>query len=782
VRLQSVSPLRARCSSPDFVRNSLGLCKHVFARLLAIPERVLSAALAGRRALAADRTDDRAAELRWDPTHPLHGDWDRAARLRASGRRLPGRLRQGPLPRSALRTPAARVALLRSLRRAIAARGLRADPAAVRVVDEDLARAEAVMECERAFPAARHALRSLRRRMYPCQREAAHRSLRTGRLLLADGMGLGKTTQAIACCHALLESKTVRRALLVVPASLKPQWGRQWSAVSDAPVQIVEGRAVERARACGPRARVALVVGYEQLLRDVEAIRAWAPDLVVLDEAQRIKSSATKAAQIVKTLAPRYRIALTGTPMENRLDEFASIVEFVDDVALEPKWRLQPQHLFADGDRGEGRAGARHLDQLRERLAPVMLPRHRSEVVDPLPDRTDTRVDVALTDRQREEHDALHPPIASLVGRAARRSLTQREFLHLMQLFTEQRMVANGLAQVRFEEVWPDLEGRRPSPASLDALFASKLSVLRDLLEELAVVQRRKTVTFSQWRNMLRLADWAVRDVLGDAGLRAAFFTGAERPALRERAIVDFHDDPATAVLFLTDAGGTGLNLQRAASACIQLELPWNPAVMEQRISRIHRPDQSRPIDVDHLVASDCIESRIAAIVGRKRALCSALFDGGTDTVLFDSSAAFVDTLRDLCATDPSPDAAEPLFRAAAAPEDDPPADELPAGACYPDALPARARDLDPHDTGASAAGALDRDALPARARDVGALPANVQASPPPTPSAAAFAVRPRPDGGLTIDVPPYLAPQLAAVFAALADALRHPDAPPPAP
>src|SRR6476620_5318045 len=97
---------------------------------------------------------------------------------------------------------------------------------------------------------------------------------------------------------------------------------------------------------------------------------------------------------------------------------------------------------------------------------------------------------------------------------------------------------------------------------------------------------------------MLRLAEWAVRDLLAEAGQRAVFFTGAESHKQRERAIVDLHDDPAVSVMFLSDAGGVGLNLQRAATCCINLELPWNPAVLEQRIGRIHRLGQTQPIDV----------------------------------------------------------------------------------------------------------------------------------------------------------------------------------------
>jgi SNF2 family DNA or RNA helicase len=156
-----------------------------------------------------------------------------------------------------------------------------------------------------------------------------------------------------------------------------------------------------------------LVTNYEQVVRDLDAVIAWAPDMVVLDEAQRIKNWATKTALTIKRLKPDFRLVLTGTPMENRLEELASIVEWVDDRALEPKWRLVPWHsTYADGKQEV--IGARNLDLLRKRLAPVLLRRLRSEVLSQLPARQDTVIPVELTAEQREAHDDLNQPIAKL--------------------------------------------------------------------------------------------------------------------------------------------------------------------------------------------------------------------------------------------------------------------------------------------------------------------------------------------------------------------------------
>ncbi|HEX4474703.1 MAG TPA: DEAD/DEAH box helicase [Polyangiaceae bacterium] len=528
--------------------------------------------------------------------------------------------------------------------------GVTIDPAARALIAEELAISTRVLRGRADAPRLLRHLDGLGRKLYPYQLEGVERFVAQGRLLLADDMGLGKTTQAIAACHVLFHGKRIRRGLLIVPSALKPQWVREWQATTDVSIVSVDGPPESRARNYRRPATPFLVIGYEQLLKDLSLVHEFSPDVVVLDEAQRIKNYATKTAVYVKSLSPEYRLVLTGTPMENRLEELASVLDWVDDVALTPKWRLEPWHTVREADGGAGRTGARNLATLRARMAPSMLRRIRGDVLSQLPSRTDTRVPGPMTLEQQAEHDDLIQPIAQLVATAARRPLRQPEFSRLMSLLTTQRIISNGLGQVRFDELWPALQGMRPEPALLEGLFMPKLGELRRLIGDLVVDQGRKVVVFSQWRRMLRLAAWSLTDVLGDAGRRAVFFTGAESTRQRTQSIVEFHDDPTTSVMLLSDAGGVGLNLQHAASACINLELPWNPAVLEQRIGRIHRLGQKSPIDVYNLVTEQGIEARIAALVATKKALFSGLFDGTTDSIRFESKASFLADVEKLVA------------------------------------------------------------------------------------------------------------------------------------
>jgi hypothetical protein len=648
--LTRLDPLEGNCDCPDYLRGSLGLCKHLICVL-----DVVHTARGPQLRAGPPSSPGRHATLSWDPVRSLRGAGERLLGLRwtdgAGGGRAAAAVLQArasfmsrrgaaylaPDPRR-LASLEKRWAFVGQLLEAAAGRSasLRAEPAAIALLREERERLNRRLAGRARRDELLSHLRTLKRSLYPYQRDGVRRFFEEERLLLADDMGLGKTTQAVAACHALFQSRRVTRGLLIVPAALKPQWVREWQATTDAPIASVDGRPEERQRQYAGTRRGFLVIGYEQLLRDLAAVHAFDPEIVVLDEAQRIKNWETKSAAYVKTLRARYRLVLTGTPMENRLEELASVLDWVDDIALAPKWRLPVWHTYSTGDGDRGTAGARNLDTLRARLEPALVRRVRAEVLKQLPPRTDTRVGVPMTPAQLEEHDALIPPVAQILARGRRRPLTQAEFLRLMTLLTQQRIISNGLGQVRFDTIWPAYAKARPEPALLEGLFAPKLMELRRILESVVIEQKRKVVVFSQWRKMLRLAAWAVGDVLEDAGRRAVFFTGAESQAQRTRNIVDFHDEPETAVMFLSDAGGVGLNLQRAASCCINLELPWNPAVLEQRIGRIYRLGQQLPIDVYNLVSEQGIEARIAALVATKKALFSGLFDGTTDEVQFE--------------------------------------------------------------------------------------------------------------------------------------------------
>jgi SNF2 family DNA or RNA helicase len=218
-------------------------------------------------------------------------------------------------------------------------------------------------------------LPEIRARLYPYQVDGVAFLAGRGRALLADDMGLGKTLQAIAAAYWLHRNENVERALIVCPASLKFQWVREIQRFTGAEAHLVQGRSDERAVQYR-KGKGFYVINYELVLRDLSVINeTLAPDLLILDEAQRIKNWRTKIAAAIKRIPSRYAFVLSGTPLENRLEDLYSLMQVVDPRVLGPLWRYLADFHVTD-ERGKV-LGYRNLSELRRRLTPVMLRRDR---------------------------------------------------------------------------------------------------------------------------------------------------------------------------------------------------------------------------------------------------------------------------------------------------------------------------------------------------------------------------------------------------------------------
>jgi SNF2 family DNA or RNA helicase len=484
-------------------------------------------------------------------------------------------------------------------------------------------------------------------KLHPYQEIGAQFLARHGRAFLADDMGLGKTVQSIAAALLLRRVHGAARTLVVCPASLKHQWAREIDKVCGEQAQVVEGPRALRLATYASWKSGFLVLNYELLLRDLEVIRESQPDLVILDEAQRIKNQGTKTARAVKQLQSRWAFVLTGTPLENRLAELHSLVEFLHRRALGPRWRLRPFHVVEDG---QGRVLAYEgLEVLRKRLRGFFLRRDRKAVLDELPDRTDNLFWTGMSPLQRRPYRRQAARVAALVSQG--RALSGADVQRLLSALTRMRMLCNAYAQDAWDSWEARLADRRPPDArELRAIGSPKLQEFRHVLEELLDESEEKIVVFSQWERMLRLARFATRDLLEHREIVSGVFHGGLRSGSRTRLLDNFRIDPQFRVLFSTDAGGLGLNLQDAASIVVHLEVPWNPAVLEQRVGRVHRMGQQRSVRVLHFVTRGAIEEKVRQVVEDKRALFDGLLTDGADQVVFDEQArvSFVNRLSDL--------------------------------------------------------------------------------------------------------------------------------------
>jgi superfamily II DNA or RNA helicase len=449
----------------------------------------------------------------------------------------------------------------------------------------------------------------LKVRLYPYQAEGALFAVAAGRVLIGDEMGLGKTIQAIAAAEILAKHFGVSRVLVICPTSLKYQWQSEIQRFSGRESRVIGGGRGQREKEYAAD-DFCKITNYEKLQRDLDLIAAWAPELVIVDEAQRVKNWNTIAARALKRIDSPYAMVLTGTPLENKLEELISIVQFVDQHRLGPTWKLLHKHQVKD--EGGRVIGYRDLEQISETLAPVMIRRRKSEVLLQLPERTDQNLLVPMTEEQMRHHEENAEIVGQIVQRWRRmKFLSDKDQRRLTCCLQNMRMACNSTYLL-----------------DLASDHGVKADELLSLLAEALAQPEAKVVVFSQW---VRTHEIIIRRLEARSIGHVSFHGGIaseRRPALIER----FRDDPDCRIFLSTDAGATGLNLQHA-SMLVNMDLPWNPALLEQRIARIHRMGQKRPVQIVNFIAKGTIEEGMLATLAFKRSLSAGVLDGGVGEI-----------------------------------------------------------------------------------------------------------------------------------------------------
>src|SRR5262245_15341849 len=574
------------CSCPDFRKNTLGTCKHILQVLAKVQRRFGSAELG--RAYQRKRVSlsiDYAANMTF--------------RLRLPARCNP---EIATLARPFDRTPVDATHALKLLETVRRIEQLGHDvmiyPDAEQLIEGLLLRRRLARRCaEIRRDPGRHPFRRslLRVELLPYQLDGIAFAVAAGRAVLADDMGLGKTIQAIGVAELLSREADIHRVLVVCPASVKSQWVSEIERFCARTARTIVGAAAGRAAQYGGN-QFFTVCNYEQVLRDLAAIEAQSWDLIVLDEAQRIKNWEAKTARVIKTLESPFALVLTGTPLENRLDELYSIVEFIDDRRLGPAFRFFHSHRIVDED---GRVlGFKNLDKLRSTLAPVLLRRTRDEVMKQLPERSTEIVRVQPTGEQLDLHDGQMRVVASIVRKAW---ISEVDLLRLQKALLLCRMAADSTFLV---------DKQRPA-------WSSKLERLAELFDDLLAEDARKIVLFSEWTTMLDEIETVLAPKLRMVRATSVRLEGKVPQQKRHELVRRFREDPACRVFLTTNAGATGLNLQ-AANTVVNVDLPWNPALLEQRIGRAHRMGQKRPVQVFVMVTESTIEENMLGTLSAK--------------------------------------------------------------------------------------------------------------------------------------------------------------------
>ena len=419
---------------------------------------------------------------------------------------------------------------------------------------------------------------------------------------LADDMGLGKTVQTLAL---LLERAPDGPALVVAPTSVIANWvdeARRFAPTLN--VTLYTGAAATRAKlldTLGPFD--VLVTSYGLLQVDADKLAEVEWHSAVLDEAQAIKNPATKRARATRTLKAGFRLVTTGTPIQNNLVDLYSLFGFINPGMLGPLEQYRRNFALPIEKDGDADARAR----LRRLIAPFVLRRLKSEVLDDLPPRTEIILHVEMSPDEAAFYEALRQRAVEDLEALADEQVGDGE--HRLQILAH-------LTRLRLACCDPRLVQETNAPGS------SKLETFAETLDEL-LANQHKVLVFSQFVKHLKL----VEEHLVETGVAYQYLDGSTPAGARAKRIAAFQAGQGDVFLISLKAGGVGLNLT-AADYVIHMDPWWNPAAEDQASDRAHRIGQTRPVTIYRLVTKGTIEEQIVELHHHKRNLADRLLEG----------------------------------------------------------------------------------------------------------------------------------------------------------
>ncbi|MFP6683383.1 MAG: DEAD/DEAH box helicase, partial [Polyangiaceae bacterium] len=423
--------------------------------------------------------------------------------------------------------------------------------------------------------------------------------LRSGGVL-ADDMGLGKTVQTIALLLSLKQSEKKIKALIVAPTSVVRNWEREIKRFGPV-LKVVIWHGADRTKREDMLKKADVVItSYALLRRDIELLQSLDFDYAVLDEAQHIKNPSSATAKAAKDLTATRRLALTGTPIENRLSEIWSIFDFVSPGLLGPLEQFE-KRFSRPIEAGDYKAAKR----LRATIHPFILRRTKQEVAADLPDKIEMDLLCELAGDQAAVYGQLAREVrAQVLGQVEKVGMAKSQI-----------QILAGLTKLRQAACDPRLLGL---PRDFTNADSGKLIAMRELMSN-AIDGGHKVLLFSQFVTMLKL----IEKVLKEDGVRYEYLDGSTKDRIER--IDRFQEDPTVSCFLISlKAGGTGLNLT-AADTVIHFDPWWNPAVEQQATDRAHRIGQEKVVSVYRLVATGTIEEKILALKEKKRELVSSV-------------------------------------------------------------------------------------------------------------------------------------------------------------
>ena len=414
--------------------------------------------------------------------------------------------------------------------------------------------------------------------------------------ILADDMGLGKTLQAIV---ALTQKQKADQgtSLIVCPTSLLYNWAEEFHKFNPAlRVMIVDGMPSQRKKLIAEAKTCEIVItSYSLLQKDIEIYRPISFAYVVLDEAQHIKNRGTRNAKSVKMIQASHRMILSGTPIENSLDELWSLFDFLMPGFLGSYERFVEKYV-----RSFGEEQTENLRYLRKKVAPFILRRMKADVLSDLPSVSENVYHTQLTHTQRELYRSYAKSARDELTKLVEQSGFDKVQIHVLATLTRLKQIC----------CHPAIFAKEKPEVGDSAKYEMLLELLRTLIEG-----KHKVVIFSQYTQMLKI----MRSDLEKENICFAYLDGASKNRLQ--IVKKFNEDPSISVFLVSlKAGGTGLNLV-GADTVIHFDMWWNPAVQDQATDRVHRIGQTSNVSVYKLVTLGTIEEKIVEMQQRKKGI-----------------------------------------------------------------------------------------------------------------------------------------------------------------
>lgn len=438
--------------------------------------------------------------------------------------------------------------------------------------------------------------------LYDYQEDIFQKMLLANKAICSMKMGAGKTLTTLACYGWILKNlNPLSRMLVICPKSLKIQWQSEIRRALDMDSFLIN----DKKGLLQVGSHQIEIVTYQTFTKHCDVFTKKDYDIVVMDEIQFIRNNESKAWKAAKEINTSFFYGLSGTVIENRLDDLYSIMEIVAPGSLGPKWKFSSnyQDLLSVGKKVIIFDGVKNLASLHEKIKDRVFSYGDLQ----LPPITHSYVPVKLTSIQTQTHDEYYGEAKKLLAKSMSSGLSYGEKMYLQAMLLKARQACNSTTLIT----------KAPSPLS------SKLS------EVCAIARKQKqrgnkVIFFSQWTEMLDL----IAEQFKAMNMDYVFYTGRESELQRSRSLDRFQYDPNVPFFLASDSGGVGLDgLQKACNVVVHVEPPWNPARLDQRTGRVYRIGQTKPVEVYYLYGKESIEEKILETLQKKRDIRTSTLD-----------------------------------------------------------------------------------------------------------------------------------------------------------